>query len=97
VGPHGKKRLREGTKNRWVVRREKLYYYYYYFLAVLGLHWASQMLIEVKSPLANAGDVRDASSIPGSGRSLGGGHGNPLQHSCLKSPHGQRSLAGYGP
>ena len=34
--------------------------------------------------------------IPGLGRSLGGGHGNPLQYSCLQNPHGQRSLVGYG-
>ena len=34
--------------------------------------------------LANAGDIRDAGSIPGSGRSSGGGHGNPLQCSCLE-------------
>ena len=40
----------------------------------------------VKDPPANAGDVRDASSIPGSGRSPGGGHGNPLQCSCLENP-----------
>ena len=40
----------------------------------------------VKNPPANAGDVRDAGSIPGSGRSPGGGHGNPLQHSCLENP-----------
>ena len=31
------------------------------------------------------------------GRSLGGGHGNPLQYSCLENPHGQRGLAGYSP
>ena len=37
----------------------------------------------VKNPLANAGDLRDMGSIPGSGRSPGGGNGNPLQHSCL--------------
>ena len=37
------------------------------------------------------------SSIPGSGRSPGEGHGNPLQYSCLKSPHGQRTLGGYSP
>ena len=30
-------------------------------------------------------------------RSPGGGHGNPLQFSCLENPHGQRSLAGYSP
>ena len=40
----------------------------------------------VKDPLANAGDIRDAGSIPGLGRSPGGGHGNPLQYSCLKGP-----------
>ena len=36
----------------------------------------------------------DLGSIPGSGRSPGGGPGNPLQYSCLENPHGQRSLAG---
>ena len=35
--------------------------------------------------------------IPGSGRSLGGRHGNPLQYSCLGEPRGQRSLAGHSP
>ena len=40
----------------------------------------------VKNPPANAGDVRDAGSIPGSGRSPGGGQGNPLQYSCLDNP-----------
>ena len=44
------------------------------------------MALVVKNPLANARDIRDAGSIPGSGRSLGGGHGNPLQHSCLENP-----------
>ena len=38
-------------------------------------------------------NVGDPGSIPGLGRSHAGGHGNPLQHSCLESPHGQRSLA----
>ena len=40
----------------------------------------------VKTPPANAGDIIDASSVPRSGRSLGGGHGNPLQYSCLENP-----------
>ena len=40
----------------------------------------------VKNLPANAGDVRDAGLIPGSGRSRGGGHGNPLQYSCLETP-----------
>ena len=35
--------------------------------------------------------------IPGLGRSHGGGHGSPLQNSCLENPYGQRSLAGYSP
>ena len=48
----------------------------------------------VKNPLVNAGDL---SSIPGLGRCPGGGHGNPLQYSCLENPHRQRSLAGYSP
>ena len=43
----------------------------------------------------SACNVGDLGSIPGLGRSLGGGHGNPLQYSCLENPHGQRSLAGY--
>ena len=47
---------------------------------------ASQGALVVKNPPANAGDVRDASLIPGSGRSPGGGHGNPLQFSCLENP-----------
>ena len=41
--------------------------------------------------------ARDPSLIPGLGRSLGGGHGNPFKYSCLENPHGQRSLAGYSP
>ena len=39
----------------------------------------------------------DLGSIPGLGRSPGGGHGNPLKYSCLENPHGQRSLAGFSP
>ena len=51
----------------------------------------------VKNLPANTGNVRDMYSIPGSGRSPGGGHGNPLQYACLENPHGQRSLTGYSP
>ena len=39
----------------------------------------------VKNPPASAGDVRDVGLIPGSGRSHGGGHSNPLQYSCLEN------------
>ena len=40
----------------------------------------------VENPPANVADARDAGSIPGWGRSPGGGHGNPLQYSCLENP-----------
>ena len=44
------------------------------------------MALVVKIPPANAGDIRDMGSIPRSGRAPGGGHGNPLQYSCLGNP-----------
>ena len=48
--------------------------------------------LDGKESAWNAGNP---GSIPGSGRSPGGGHGNPLQYSGLENPHGQRSMAGY--
>ena len=51
----------------------------------------------VKNSPVNAGDIRDAGSVPGWGRSPGEGNGNPLQYSCLETPHGQKSLVGYSP
>ena len=45
-----------------------------------------QEALAVKNPCANARDIRDTSSIPRSGRSPGGGHGNSLQYSCLENP-----------
>ena len=47
---------------------------------------ASQGALVVKNPSANAGDARDMGMIPGSGRSPGGRHGNPLQYSCPENP-----------
>ena len=44
------------------------------------------MVLVVKNPPASAGDPGDAGLIPGSGRSPGGGCGNPRQHSCLENP-----------
>jgi len=61
------------------------------------MNGASQVARVVKSPPANAGDVRDAGSIPGSGRSPGVGKSNLLQYPCLEKPHGQRILVGYRP
>ena len=46
----------------------------------------SQAALVVKDLPANAGDTRDMGSTPGLGRSLGGGHDNPLQYSCLENP-----------
>ena len=51
----------------------------------------------VKNPPVNAGDIRDMGLILGSGRSPGGGHGNPLQYSCFGESLGQRTLVGYSP
>ena len=56
----------------------------------VGLTW----WISDQESVCSAGDP---GSIPGLGRSPGGGHDNPLQYSCLENPHGQRSLAGYSP
>ena len=50
-----------------------------------------------KESACGAADAGDPGSIPRSGRSPRGGHGKPLQRSCLENPHGQRSLAGYSP
>ena len=50
------------------------------------LYWAFQVALLVRNPLVNAGDRRNTNSIPGSGRFPGGGHGNPLQCSCLENP-----------
>ena len=46
----------------------------------------THVALVVKNPPANAGDLRDTGLIPGLGRSPRGGHGNPLQYSCLENP-----------
>ena len=56
-----------------------------------------QLTSQVKNPPANTGDIRDMGSIPGLGRSPGGGNGKPLQYSCLENTHRHRSLTGYSP
>ena len=48
--------------------------------------WASQVVLVLRNPPTNAGDLRAVGSIPGSGRSSEGGHGTPLQFSCLQNP-----------
>ena len=49
---------------------------------------ASVVLVEKNLP-ANSGDKRDLGTVPGSGKTPGGGHGNPLQYSCLENPMGK--------
>ena len=44
------------------------------------------MVLVVKNLPVNAGDIKDLGSVSGLGRSPGGGHGNPLQYSCLENP-----------
>ena len=51
-----------------------------------GQLWASQVVLLVKNPPANAGDVRDAGSIPRLGRSPGEDNGNPFQYTFLENP-----------
>ena len=52
----------------------------------------SQVMLMVKNLPANAGDIRDLSLIPGSGRAPGGGHENPLQYSYLENPTDRGAL-----
>ena len=60
-----------------------------HFVKDLKQLWKSLVELVVKNPPANAGDVREAGSIPGSGRSPRGRHGNPLQYSCLENLTGE--------
>ena len=62
-------------------------YYTFFILYIQCLLYqgASQVALMVKNPPANAGDIRDAGSIPTLGRSPEAGHGNPLQYSCLEN------------
>ena len=55
------------------------------------------MVLVVKNLAANTGDVREAGSITGLGRSPRGGHGNPLQYSCLENPIDGGAWRGYSP
>ena len=55
---------------------------------------AFQEVLVVKNLPANAGEVRIMGSIPGSGRSPGGRHGNPLQYSCLENYMDKRAWSG---
>ena len=57
----------------------------HFFSSTAG-QWASHLVLAVKNPPANAGNVRDVGLILGSGRSPGGGHSNPILYSFLENP-----------
>ena len=69
-------------------KRKKKYVYIYKTIinSYSPGNGASQVALVVKNPPANAGDVREAGLIPGSGRSPGERYGNPLQYYCLANP-----------
>ena len=74
----------------YFAERQFCFLFFNWSIIDLGLpRWLSS-----KESTYNAGH---AGSIPGLGRSPGGGSGNPLQYSCLENPHEQRSLVGYRP
>ena len=68
----------------WTSRSGTLEMFWFYLLVLCGR--ASQVALVVKNPPANEGDIRDAGSVPESGRPSGRGHGNPLQYPCLENP-----------
>ena len=60
---------------------------------MLHAHYADRGFLGSSAGKESAYNVGDLGLTPGLGRSPGGGHGNPLQYSCLENPHGQKSLA----
>jgi len=56
-----------------------------YEISIYTYIWASQVVLVVKKPPANSGDIGNAGSILGSGRCPGEGNGNPFQYSCLEN------------
>ena len=62
------------------------------YLVMLGLSWASQVVLVVKNLSVDAGDVKVVGSIPGSGRSPREGNGYTLQYSCLENPMDRGAL-----
>ena len=69
----------------------------HFFKINFAFHWASLVSLMVENPPANAGGIRDAGSIPGSGRSPGEGAWQPTPEFMPRESHGQRSLVSYSP
>ena len=72
-------------------------YTLFYIIFITVSIRTSQGALVVENPPANAGGIRDAGSIPGLGRSPGGGNGNPLQYSCLENPMDRGAWQGIVP
>ena len=68
----------------------------YIFAFSRHLYSAKKVMLVIKNPLANTGNIRDIGSTPGLGRSPGEGYGKQLLF-LLRESHGQRSLADYSP
>ena len=78
---------RDRVRNKWLVNPYKIWH-------GVSFIWGFPGGSDDKESACNG---EDSGSIPGFGRSLGEGNGNPLQYSYLAELHGQRSLAGYNP
>ena len=72
--------------NRYLMKEERRACLNYLSFILSEVSAASQVVLVVKNLSADAGDIRDVDLILGSGRSPGGGHGNPLHYSCLENP-----------
>ena len=79
---------------KWPVKQILTSLIRYLYIHIYIHIWASQVapVVRIHLPVKQ---IKRHGLIPGSGRSPGGGHGNPLQYSCLENPYGQRSLGGY--
>ena len=75
-------------------KQRKVEFCFEYLICVISMDFPSGSAVQ---NLLVMQETRGGGSIPGSGRSPGGGNGNSLQRSFLENPHGQRNLAGYGP
>ena len=98
--------------HHWATRKVPLFFFFFFFFnpnkltplrlpSFAGGKWRGWLPSDGfprgsdgKESVCSAGDW---DSLPESGRCLGEGKGNPLQYSCLESPHGQRSLVGCSP
>ena len=75
----------EATRNIFIHLCQEIFFKNHDWQPLMCIQ-TSQVVLVVKNLYANTGDIRDTGSVPELGRSPGGGHGNPLQYSCLENP-----------